>query len=63
MYKEEFHNVWLLARENGYHLIISSDGFYSVCDYNFKSLVKCTSLDGAKWYINNMKYLDLSLMS
>jgi hypothetical protein len=44
----------------GYNLVITTDSFYAVCDSNFKTLVKCNSLKGVVWYINNMQYLTLS---
>lgn len=56
----KYHDVWELARMNGYNLVITTDSFYAVCDSNFKTLVKCNTLKGAMWYINNMQYLALS---
>jgi hypothetical protein len=58
-----YHDVWKLARMAGYNLVVSNDGYYAVCDTNFKTLVKCNSLKGAVWYINNMQYLTLSQTS
>jgi hypothetical protein len=52
-----------MARLAGYNLVVSSDGFYAVCDTNFKSLVKCNTLKGASWYINNMQTLKLNQSS
>jgi hypothetical protein len=55
-----YHDVWKLARMAGYNLVISTDSFYAVCDGDFKTLVKCNSLKGVVWYINNMQYLTFS---
>jgi hypothetical protein len=59
----EYYGVWRLARLNGYNLVISSDGFYSVCDRDFKTLTKCNTLKGASWYIKNMETLKFNQQS
>jgi len=54
-----YHDVWKMAKLAGYNLVISSDGFYAVCDANFKTIVKCNTLKNASWYINNIETLKL----
>lgn len=54
-----YHEVWKQARLAGLNLVMSADGYYAVCDSGFKTLVKCNSLGGARWFILNSTTLYL----
>ena len=47
-----FHDVWREARLAGLNLVLNNS-FYAICDSNFKTLIRCTSLSSALWYIKN----------
>lgn len=55
-----YHEVWKQARLAGFNLVMSTDGYYAVCDGSFKTLVKCNTLGGCRWFILNSTVLSLS---